>query len=52
VNNFSSDEIDVIFAHEMGHHANMDITRGILFSTILAPAIPAIIMKRNPLGLK
>jgi STE24 endopeptidase len=36
VNNFTSDEIDVIFAHEMGHHANMDITRGILFSTILA----------------
>jgi STE24 endopeptidase len=36
MNNFTSDEIDVIFAHEMGHHANMDITRGILFSTILA----------------
>jgi STE24 endopeptidase len=36
VNNFSSDEIDVVFAHEMGHRANKDITRGILFSTILA----------------
>jgi STE24 endopeptidase len=35
INEFSSDEVETILAHELGHHVNKDIQVGIAFETLV-----------------